>query len=122
MKDDEESDQNRQENPKTDPAVGDNQNESPKNGPFSKVYSVSPAALHSQLDPVWALLAESQIKPPAKWTFPPAERIHPARLRELSKCGRCFGTGKRLLQGDGPCHRPVFAKDACPFCSGTGWN
>jgi HEAT repeat protein len=37
------------------------------------------------------------------------------------KCGACFGTGRRVLRGDGPGHRPVFAKEPCHQCGGNGF-
>jgi hypothetical protein len=37
-----------------------------------------------------------------------------------SKCNACLGTGRRVSQGDGPNHCPVFSEEVCKQCSGDG--
>jgi hypothetical protein len=36
------------------------------------------------------------------------------------ECRQCLGTGRRVILGDGPRHRPVCAKEPCSFCHGSG--
>jgi hypothetical protein len=37
-----------------------------------------------------------------------------------SKCQQCLGTGRRVILGDGPGHRPLCGKELCSFCHGSG--
>lgn len=41
-------------------------------------------------------------------------------LASRQLCRKCFGMGRRVLRGDGPGHRPVFADEYCEQCGGNG--
>ena len=84
-----------------------------KFGSFPKV-ATPKAELHSRVNfdsvTVGGILSPEVIR----------DLIRPKVTVTKVPCQYCFGTGKRVLRGDGPHHRPVCADDPCKACDGTG--